>query len=71
MQTKFIETPSKDAIEEEEEKKKEEEKEEDKEIEGGDEKLIVKEVNVGRVKLLHYMYVLNCRYLLMYYVVLF
>ena len=70
MQTEFIETPRKGVLEEEEEKKKEEEKEEDKEVEGGDEKLKMKEVNVWKVKLLHHMYVLNCRYLLMYYIVL-
>ena len=64
MQTEFIETPRKSVLEEEEERKKEEEKEEDKEVEGGDEKLKMKEVNVGKVKLLHHMYVLNCRYLL-------
>ena len=70
MQTEFIETPRKSVLEEEEEKKKEEEKEEDKEVEGGDEKIKMKEVNVGKVKLLHHMYVLNYRYLFMYYCVL-
>ena len=62
MQTEFIETPRKGVLEEEEEKKKEEEKEEEKEVEGGDEKIKMKEVNVGKVKLLHHVYVLNCRY---------
>ena len=65
MQTEFIETPRKGVLEEEEEKKKEEGKEEEKEVEGGDEKIMkMKEVNVGKVKLLHHVYVLNCRYLL-------
>ena len=66
MQTEFIETPRKGVLEEEEERKKEEEKEEDKEVEGGDEKLKMKEVNVGKVKSLHHMYVSKCRYLLMH-----
>ena len=70
MQTEFIETPRKSALEEEEERNKEEEKEEDEEVEGGDEKLKMKEVKVKKVKLLHHVYVLNCRYLLMYYIVL-
>ena len=61
MQTEFIETPRKGVLEEEEERKKEEEKEEDKEVEGGDEKIKMKEVNVGKVKLLRHMFVLNCR----------
>ena len=56
MQTEFIETPRKSVLEEEEERKKEEEKEEDEEVEGGDEKLKMKEVNVGKVKLLHHMF---------------
>ena len=46
MQTEFIETPRKSVLEEEEERKKEEEKEEDKEVEGGDEKLKIKEVKM-------------------------
>ena len=46
MQTEFIETPRKSVLEEEEEMKIEEEKEEDKEVEGGDEKLKMKEVQM-------------------------
>ena len=66
MQTEFIETPRKGVLEEEEERNKEVEKEEDKEVEGGDEKMKMKEVNVGKVKLLHRLYVSKCRYLLMH-----